>query len=87
MYEYQYDPSGIHEYEHRHRRGGVMSLVRLAGAVAGIAFLAVLFFGTAFWAFGLAFHLVGVLLRIAFFVWLGMMLWRFLFRPRHRHYH
>lgn len=86
MYEYQYDPSGIHEYEQRHRRGGVMSLVRMGAAVAGVAFFAVLFLGLGFWAFGIAFQLVGVLLRIAFVVWLGMMVWRHLIRPRRRRY-
>lgn len=86
MYQYQFDPaggsSGGPDYEGR----GLLSVLKLVALIVGIGFIAALVIGFSFWALGWVFGLAFLLLRIAFFVWLGTFIWR---RVVHRrgHYH
>jgi hypothetical protein len=61
---------------------GVVRTALMWAALALVVFLA---FGTAMWALGLVFHLLGLLLRIALITAVVALVWRRVTRRPHRH--
>ena len=65
------------------RAGPPFRILRTILMWVGIAFIVMLALGTAGWVFGLAFHLVGLLVRIALVTAVVAFVWRRITR-RHR---
>ncbi len=79
MYNFPYDPTAGPTYPpgpapETGRHGP--SLLRMVVAVALIAMVASLVFGSALWAVGLVFHLVGFVVRLAILAAIGRFIWR-----------
>ena len=80
MYDYSTDPgtgagpgSGTWGGAGWHRRPSLLRMVLIGVAVA---FAASFVFGTLFWVLGLAFHLFGLLLRVALVTAVAAWVWR-----------
>lgn len=58
------------------------SLFRMVVAAVLIGVVASVLFGSALWAIGVVFHIVGVVVRLAILAALGTFIWR---RVTHRH--
>lgn len=61
-------------------------LLRTAAMWVGIAFVAMLALGTAGWLFGMAFHLLALLVRIALVTAVIAFVWRRITRRQRRNY-
>jgi hypothetical protein len=63
-------------------RRGPGALLRRLAVWAAVGFLALVVLGSTLWAFGLLFHLVGLLLKVALVTAVAAAVWRFVSRGR-----
>ncbi len=79
MYNFANQPNAGPDYPPGpscHPGSGRPSLLRMVVAALLIGILASLLFGSAVWAVGLAFHLIGMVIKLAILVAVGSFIWR-----------